>query len=135
MTLPKKEILPIALIVGMIILTIMSFISGGITIATNCLIITIVTTFVYLLITFLQNKTHLYNIPYNIPNDKRPQANTIIANFIIMTKNIIILLFVAVEVTLHIKSALFIHLSLAIFGLILIYAIFICHKKIKSLTK
>lgn len=67
----KRDILSITLLAGMAALTIVAFTSGATAIAVNCLIITIVTTFTYLLITFLQDKTHLYNIPYNIPHDKK----------------------------------------------------------------
>lgn len=133
MTNFKHEILSIILLAGMVALTIVAFITSGATaIAANCLIITIVTTFTYLLITFLQDKTHLYNIPYNIPHDKKQHIYPIVANLIITIKKLIVLLMAALTVTIYLNFHTLIYIASATITLLIIIASLHCHKKIKK---
>lgn len=128
----KRDILSITLLAGMAALTIVAFTSGATAIAVNCLIITIVTTFTYLLITFLQDKTHLYNIPYNIPHDKKQHIYPIVANLIITIKNLTVLLMATLTAALYLNLHLLIYIASATVTLLIIIATLHCHKKIKK---
>ncbi len=129
----KGDILSTTLIIGMIAITIMAFLGKAISIATSCLIVTIITTFTHALISFFQNKPQFFNIPYNIPNDKKPQANVIISNFINTTKRITVAVMASIATALYIELDLIVYIVFILSGTSFIHAIWICHRKIRNL--
>ena len=66
--------------------------------AVSSLVLTVVSIFVYALITLLQDKPDLYNMPYEIAEDNRQQANRLMSDSIIKIKTLTMLLLTAFTV-------------------------------------
>ena len=92
----KRELLSLLSILTMLIFTVITFASNGATSqAVSSLVLTVVSIFVYALITLLQDKPDLYNMPYEIAEDNRQQANRLMSDTIIKTKTLTMLLLTA----------------------------------------
>lgn len=95
----KRELLSLLSILTMLIFTVITFASNGATSqAVSSLVLTVVSIFVYALITLLQDKPDLYNMPYEIAEDNRQQANRLMSDTIIKTKTLTMLLLTAFTV-------------------------------------
>ena len=89
----KRELLSILSILTMLVFTVMAFVGDCATSqAVSSLVLTVVSIFVYALITLLQDKPDLYNMPYKIANENRQQANRLMADTIIKIKTLTMLL-------------------------------------------
>lgn len=95
----KRELLSLLSILTMLIFTVITFASNGATSqAVSSLVLTVVSIFVYALITLLQDKPDLYNMPYEIAKDNRQQANRLMSDTIIKIKTLTMLLLTAFTV-------------------------------------
>ena len=95
----KRELLSLLSILTMLIFTVITFASNGATSqAVSSLVLTVVSIFVYALITLLQDKPNLYNMPYEIAEDNRQQANRLMSDSIIKIKTLTMLLLTAFTV-------------------------------------
>lgn len=95
----KRELLSLLSILTMLIFTVITFASNGATSqAVSSLVLTVVSIFVYALITLLQDKPDLYNMPYEIAEDNRQQANRLMSDSIIKIKTLTMLLLTAFTV-------------------------------------
>lgn len=95
----KRELLSLLSILTMLIFTVITFASNGATSqAVSSLVLTVVSFFVYALITLLQDKPDLYNMPYEIAEDNRHQANRLMSDTIIKIKTLTMLLLTAFTV-------------------------------------
>lgn len=95
----KRELLSLLSILTMLIFTVITFASNGATSqAVSSLVLTVVSIFVYALITLLQDKPDLYNMPYEIAEDNRQQANRLMSVTIIKIKTLTMLLLTAFTV-------------------------------------
>lgn len=95
----KRELLSLLSILTMLIFTVITFASNGATSqAVSSLVLTVVSIFVYALITVLQDKPDLYNMPYEIAEDNRQQANRLMSDSIIKIKTLTMLLLTAFTV-------------------------------------
>lgn len=95
----KRELLSLLSILTMLIFTVITFASNGATSqAVSSLVLTVVSIFVYALITLLQDKPDLYNMPYEIAEDNRQQANRLMSDTIIKIKTLTMLLLTAFTV-------------------------------------
>lgn len=95
----KRELLSLLSILTMLIFTVITFASNGATSqAVSSLVLTVVSIFVYALITVLQDKPDLYNMPYEIAEDNRQHANRLMSDSIIKIKTLTMLLLTAFTV-------------------------------------
>ena len=95
----KRELLSLLSILTMLIFTVITFASNGATSqAVSSLVLTVVSIFVYALITLLQDKPDLYNMPYEIAEDNRQQANRLMSVTNIKIKTLTMLLLTAFTV-------------------------------------
>ncbi|MBQ1932547.1 MAG: hypothetical protein II360_03490 [Muribaculaceae bacterium] len=95
----KRELLSLLSILTMLIFTVITFASNGATSqAVSSLVLTVVSIFVYALITLLQDKPDLYNMPYEIAEDNRQHANRLMSDSIIKIKTLTMLLLTAFTV-------------------------------------
>ena len=95
----KRELFSLLSILTMLIFTVITFASNGATSqAVSSLVLTVVSIFVYALITLLQDKPDLYNMPYEIAEDNRQQANRLMSDSIIKIKTLTMLLLTAFTV-------------------------------------
>lgn len=95
----KRELLSLLSILTMLIFTVITFASNGATSqAVSSLVLTVVSIFVYALITLLQDKPDLYNMPYEIAEDNQQQANRLMSDTIIKIKTLTMLLLTAFTV-------------------------------------
>lgn len=95
----KRELLSLLSILTMLIFTVITFASNGATSqAVSSLMLTVVSIFVYALITLLQDKPDLYNMPYEIAEDNQQQANRLMSDSIIKIKTLTMLLLTAFTV-------------------------------------
>lgn len=95
----KRELLSLLSILTMLIFTVITFASNDATSqAVSSLVLTVVSIFVYALITLLQDKPDLYNMPYEIAEDNRQQANRLMSDSIIKIKTLTMLLLTAFTV-------------------------------------
>lgn len=95
----KRELLSLLSILTMLIFTVITFASNGATSqAVSSLVLTVVSIFVYALITLLQDKPDLYNMPYEIAEDNRQQSNRLMSDSIIKIKTLTMLLLTAFTV-------------------------------------
>ena len=95
----KRELLSLLSILTMLIFTVITFASNGATSqAVSSLVLTVVSFFVYALITLLQDKPDLYNMPYEIAEDNRQQSNRLMSDSIIKIKTLTMLLLTAFTV-------------------------------------
>lgn len=95
----KRELLSLLSILTMLIFTVITFASNGATSqAVSSLVLTVVSFFVYALITLLQDKPDLYNMPYEIAEDNRQHANRLMSDSIIKIKTLTMLLLTAFTV-------------------------------------
>lgn len=98
----KRELLSILSILTMLVFTVMAFVGDCATEqAVSSLVLTIISTFVYTLITLLQDKPDLYNMPYKIATENRQQADSIMADIIIKIKTLTMLLLAAYTVLIR----------------------------------
>ena len=98
----KRELLSILSILTMLVFTVMTFVGDCATEqAVSSLVLTIISTFVYTLITLLQDKPDLYNMPYKIATENRQQADSIMADIIIKVKTLTMLLLAAYTVLIR----------------------------------
>lgn len=95
----KRELLSLLSILTMLIFTVITFASNDATSqAVSSLVLTVVSIFVYALITVLQDKPDLYNMPYEIAEDNRQHANRLMSDSIIKIKTLTMLLLTAFTV-------------------------------------
>ena len=100
----KRELLSILSILTMLVFTVMAFVGDCATEqAVSSLVLTIISTFVYALITLLQDKPDLYNMPYKIATENRQQADSIMADIIIKIKTLTMLLLAAYTVLIRLS--------------------------------
>lgn len=84
-----REILPVAMIVVMAAFSAVAFAGGmGTDITMTCLIVTGMSLFLYIFITFLQRRPHLYNNYRRIKPENRPEADRIIIDNIFTLKTL-----------------------------------------------
>lgn len=130
----SKEIVSIAIIVVMIIIAIMSFVGDcNETDSVACLITTIMTMFIYILITLIQRSTKLYNQPYKISKENISQANKLIFDFIFCVKSLSVLLLALFEIAIFLGFDIIIYISFLCFCLILIILTSKCLCRLKCL--
>ena len=100
--------------------------------AVSSLVLTVVSIFVYALITLLQDKPDLYNMPYKIASEKRAQANSMMADTIIKIKTLSMLLLATYTILIIFPcTTLTFTLAIAYFLLIII----ICITSLKRLKQ
>ena len=129
----KKEISSIIAIIIMIVFTAIAFICDyTMSQAVSSLVLTVVSIFVYALITLLQDKPDLYNMPYKIASEKRAQANSMMADTIIKIKTLSMLLLATYTILIIFPcTTLTFTLAIAYFLLIII----ICITSLKRLKQ
>ena len=130
----SNEIVSIVTIVLMITIAIIAFVDDcNTSYAVACLIATIMTLFLYILITLIQRNTKLYNQPYKIPKENIFQANKLIFDFIVCVKLLSVLLLAIFEIAIYLGVDIIIYISALCYCIILMKHTTKCLCKLKCL--